>query len=222
MPKRVISSDSIDRFYGTQLGADSFINEVCCEFFRSVSAKQGIKSLSITLKNISFNPLINAIEVYEMVDVPQKLPQLQVFSNQLGWILDGKMIHALLHHGIISAAKEVWNLENNKLQDTLPDSLKRESLEVRAGVDMRNRNAAARIFSYKEIKAATNNFKEVIGCDSFGSVYIGKLPDGKLVAVKVWFDRTQLGADSFINEFCHMNSLDIFLYLICSSKVMPE
>ncbi|KAA8550630.1 hypothetical protein F0562_002314 [Nyssa sinensis] len=70
---------------------------------------------------------------------------------------------------------------------------------ARAGAEMRNWNAA-RVFSYKEIKAATNNFKEVIGRGSFGSVYLGKLPDGKLVAVKVRFDKTQLGADSFINE----------------------
>ena len=34
--------------------------------------RKGIKSLSITLKNISFNPLINAIEVYEMVDIPSE------------------------------------------------------------------------------------------------------------------------------------------------------
>ncbi|XP_043703230.1 probable LRR receptor-like serine/threonine-protein kinase At5g48740 isoform X2 [Telopea speciosissima] len=59
---------------------------------------------------------------------------------------------------------------------------------------------ATKILSYKEIKAATNNFKEVIGRGSFGSVYLGKLPEGKLVAVKVRFDQTQLGADSFINE----------------------
>ena len=72
-----------------------------------------------------------------------------------------------------------------------------------AGVDIRNWNAA-RVFSYKEIKAATNNFKEVIGRGSFGMVYLGKLPDGKLVAVKVRFDRTQLGAESFINEVCHL------------------
>ncbi|XP_016746090.1 probable LRR receptor-like serine/threonine-protein kinase At5g48740 isoform X1 [Gossypium hirsutum] len=70
-----------------------------------------------------------------------------------------------------------------------------------ASIGMRNWNAE-RIFSYKEIKAATNNFKEVIGRGSFGSVYLGKLSDGKPVAVKVRFDKTQLGADSFINEGC--------------------
>lgn len=66
-------------------------------------------------------------------------------------------------------------------------------------MEIRNWNAA-KIFSYKEIKVATNNFKDVLGHGSFGSVYLGKLLDGKLVAVKVRFDRTQLGADSFINE----------------------
>lgn len=97
-----------------------------------------------------------------------------------------------------------------------------------AGVDIRNWNAA-RVFSYKEIKAATNNFKEVIGRGSFGMVYLGKLPDGKLVAVKVRFDRTQLGAESFINEvsllsqirhqslvtlegFCHESKQQILVY----------
>jgi hypothetical protein len=77
---------------------------------------------------------------------------------------------------------------------------------------MRNWNAA-KVFSYKEIKGATNNFKEVIGRGSFGSVYLGKLPDGKLVAVKVRFDKSQLGADSFINEVHYLNfSTGIFPY----------
>lgn len=74
-----------------------------------------------------------------------------------------------------------------------------ELLVVEAAMELRNWNSA-KVFSYKEIKVATNNFKEVIGRGSFGSVYLGKLPEGKLVAVKVRFDKTQLGADSFINE----------------------
>ncbi|KAL0658378.1 hypothetical protein Bca4012_078963 [Brassica carinata] len=70
---------------------------------------------------------------------------------------------------------------------------------TREQLKMQNWNTS-RIFSHKEIKTATRNFKELIGRGSFGSVYHGKLPDGKQVAVKVRFDKTQLGADSFINE----------------------
>ncbi|TKY68624.1 LRR receptor serine/threonine-protein kinase [Spatholobus suberectus] len=98
----------------------------------------------------------------------------------------------------------------------------------RAEMDMRNWGAA-KVFSYKEIKVATKNFKEVIGRGSFGSVYLGKLPDGKSVAVKVRFDKSQLGADSFINEvnllskirhqnlvslegFCHERKHQILVY----------
>lgn len=81
-----------------------------------------------------------------------------------------------------------------------------------AATDLRNWNAA-RAFTYKEIKAATNNFKDVIGRGSFGSVYLGKLSDGKIVAVKVRFDRTQLGADSFINEVSYLNSTILLCFL---------
>lgn len=70
-------------------------------------------------------------------------------------------------------------------------------------MELRNWNSA-KVFTYKEIKAATNKFKEVIGRGSFGSVYLGKLPEGKLLAVKVRFDKTQLGADSFINEVLYL------------------
>ncbi|KAG2716773.1 hypothetical protein I3843_03G144600 [Carya illinoinensis] len=110
--------------------------------------------------------------------------------------------------------------------------IKKKRTEVtytsRSTTEMRNWNAA-KVFSYKEIKAATNKFKEVIGRGSFGSVYLGKLPDGKLVAVKVRFDKSQLGADSFINEvyilsqirhqnlvclegFCHESQKQILVY----------
>ncbi|XP_022960256.1 probable LRR receptor-like serine/threonine-protein kinase At5g48740 [Cucurbita moschata] len=84
---------------------------------------------------------------------------------------------------------------------------------TKAAMELRNWNAA-KVFSYKEIKAATNNFKEVIGRGSFGSVYLGKLPEGKLVAVKVRFDKSQLGADSFINEV-HLLSQIRHQNLVC-------
>lgn len=66
-------------------------------------------------------------------------------------------------------------------------------------MDMRDWKAA-KSYSYKEIKAATNNFKEIIGRGSFGPVFVGKLADKRQVVVKVRYDRTRLGADSFVNE----------------------
>jgi predicted Ser/Thr protein kinase len=87
-----------------------------------------------------------------------------------------------------------------------------DMLNWNIATEMRNWNAA-KVFSYKEIKSATNNFKEVLGRGSFGSVYLGKLRDGKLVAVKVKFDKSQLGADSFINEVHYLNSS---LYIVDS------
>lgn len=80
----------------------------------------------------------------------------------------------------------------------------KESLQ--ADLQMINCNAA-KVFSYREIKVATRNFKQALGRGSFGSVYLGKLPDGKLTAVKVRFDKTQLGSDSFINEVCYLSEL---------------
>ncbi|KAK4482954.1 hypothetical protein RD792_010127, partial [Penstemon davidsonii] len=75
----------------------------------------------------------------------------------------------------------------------------KNTYKPRSEMDMSCWNSA-KIFTYKEIKTTTNNFKEPIGRGSFGCVYVGKLNDGKLVAVKVRFDKTQMGADSFINE----------------------
>ncbi|KAL1162146.1 hypothetical protein V6Z11_A07G182400 [Gossypium hirsutum] len=249
--------------------------------------QKGIINLDIALRSIIFYPQINALEVYEIVDIPPETSSTTVSALQvieqatgfdLGWqddpcfptpwdhiecegstvtsldlsdinlrsisptfgdLLDLKILN--LHNTSLSGATQnlgslqhleklnlsfnqltsfgsdisslvnlrVLDLHNNRLQGIVPDSLGElknlhllnlENNKLQgAAIDMRNWNAA-RIFSYKEIKAATNNFKEVIGHGSFGSVYLGKLSDGKPVAVKVRFDKTQLGADSFINE----------------------
>ena len=40
--------------------------------------------------------------------------------------------------------------------------------------------------------------RELIGKGAFGSVYLGRLSDGKLVAVKVCSNEAQLGADPVV------------------------
>ncbi|KAK0583416.1 hypothetical protein LWI29_036747 [Acer saccharum] len=156
--------------------------------------RKGIKSLNITIKSISFNPQVNALEVYEIIEIPSEassttVSALEVIQQStgldLGWQDD-------------PCSPTPW--DHIGCEGSLVTSL---IIFISA---LRNWNAA-RVFSYKEIKSATNNFKEVIGRGSFGSVYLGKLADGKSVAVKVRFDRTQLGADSFINEVCLLSQV---------------
>ncbi|XP_059074326.1 G-type lectin S-receptor-like serine/threonine-protein kinase At2g19130 [Cryptomeria japonica] len=45
-------------------------------------------------------------------------------------------------------------------------------------------NSFLKVFSYKELKIATRNFRSKLGSGGFGSVFKGSLPDGTLVAVK--------------------------------------
>ncbi|XP_027340762.1 probable LRR receptor-like serine/threonine-protein kinase At1g67720 isoform X1 [Abrus precatorius] len=51
-----------------------------------------------------------------------------------------------------------------------------------------------------ELKEATNNFSKKIGKGSFGSVYYGKMRDGKEVAVKSMTDSCTHGNQQFVNE----------------------
>ncbi|KAF3326622.1 LRR receptor-like serine/threonine-protein kinase [Carex littledalei] len=59
-----------------------------------------------------------------------------------------------------------------------------------------------------EAEALYQAIQELIGHGAFGSVYLGRLSDGKLVAVKVRSDKTQLGADSFVNDVSYSNGLN--------------
>ncbi|KAL2623111.1 hypothetical protein R1flu_003316 [Riccia fluitans] len=59
---------------------------------------------------------------------------------------------------------------------------------------------SAKAFSIKEIKTMTENFKQPVGKGGFGSVYYGKLPNGKEVAVKVKAADSKQGVKEFLNE----------------------
>ncbi|GFZ20133.1 leucine-rich repeat protein kinase family protein [Actinidia rufa] len=154
---------------------------------------------------------------YETPEVTIVTKKKHNVHNHLGVVL-GAVGGAVLALFIVSLSVFLYT-RRNKTEVTYT---------TRADTEMRNWNAA-KLFSYKEIKAATNNFKEVIGRGSFGSVYLGKLQDGKLIAVKVRFDKSQIGADSFINEvsllsqirhqslvslegFCHESKQQILVY----------
>ncbi|PIA64501.1 hypothetical protein AQUCO_00100166v1 [Aquilegia coerulea] len=54
-------------------------------------------------------------------------------------------------------------------------------------------------YTYADIKKMTNFFKDTLGQGAYGSVFKGKLPDGRLVAVKV-LNKSKGNGEDFINE----------------------
>ena len=54
--------------------------------------------------------------------------------------------------------------------------------------------------SLSELEEATNNFSKKIGKGSFGSVFYGKMIDGKEVAVKIMAESSTHGNQQFMTE----------------------
>ncbi|KAJ9168724.1 hypothetical protein P3X46_020217 [Hevea brasiliensis] len=65
------------------------------------------------------------------------------------------------------------------------------------------------IFTFRQIKAATNNFDPAnkIGRGGFGSVYKGTLSDGTIVAVKQLSSKSKQGHREFLNEIGMISAL---------------
>ncbi|XP_068641763.1 LEAF RUST 10 DISEASE-RESISTANCEUS RECEPTOR-LIKE PROTEIN KINASE-like 1.2 isoform X1 [Aristolochia californica] len=65
------------------------------------------------------------------------------------------------------------------------------------------------IFSYKELEEATNNFdsSRELGDGGFGTVYLGKLQDGRSVAVKRLYENNYKRVEQFMNEVKILSSL---------------
>jgi serine/threonine protein kinase len=58
---------------------------------------------------------------------------------------------------------------------------------------------APKRYTYSDVKKLTNSFKEKVGQGGYGIVYKGKLPDGRMVAVKI-LSASKGNGEEFINE----------------------
>ncbi|XP_055961744.1 probable leucine-rich repeat receptor-like serine/threonine-protein kinase At3g14840 isoform X2 [Mercurialis annua] len=80
------------------------------------------------------------------------------------------------------------------------------------------------VFTFRQIKAATNNFDPAnkIGQGGFGAVYKGTLSDGTIVAVKQLSSRSKQGNREFLNEVGMISALQhpnlVRLYGCCVEK----
>lgn len=82
---------------------------------------------------------------------------------------------------------------------------------------------APKRYSYSDVKKMTDSFRNKIGQGGFGSVYRGKLPDGRLVAVKLLNISKEKG-EEFINEVAsitrtsHVNIVSLWGFCYESGK----
>ncbi|XP_050272793.1 PR5-like receptor kinase [Quercus robur] len=82
---------------------------------------------------------------------------------------------------------------------------------------MNQGSLAPKQYSYPNIKKMTNSFKNKLGQGGYGSVYKGKLLDGRLVAVKV-INELKGNGEEFINEVAsisrtsHVNVVSLLGY----------
>jgi serine/threonine protein kinase len=78
-------------------------------------------------------------------------------------------------------------------------------------------------YKYGEVKKITHSFQELIGKGGFGTVYKGKLPDGRLAAVKILHNSSRHG-EEFLNEVLsigrtsHVNVVSLLGFCIDRSK----
>ncbi|XP_043694632.1 PR5-like receptor kinase [Telopea speciosissima] len=82
---------------------------------------------------------------------------------------------------------------------------------------------APKRYSYSDVKKMMNSFKEKLGQGGYGGVFKGKLPDGRLVAVKV-LNASKGNGEEFINEVAsisrtsHINIVTLLGFCFDGSK----
>ncbi|KAL0406748.1 UNVERIFIED_CONTAM: Cold-responsive protein kinase [Sesamum latifolium] len=95
----------------------------------------------------------------------------------------------------------------------------KQTVEINAEIsNIRN----AKLYSYKELQIATENFSPAnkIGEGGFGSVYKGRLTDGTLMAIKVLSTQSEQGVREFLSEIVTISGLEhenlVKLYGCCT------
>lgn len=89
--------------------------------------------------------------------------------------------------------------------------------EPKHGMPVMNNAAteAAQSFTLLELRNATKNFEKTVGSGGFGTVYYGKLNDGKEIAVKLLENNNVYqGKKEFANEVTFGIVISLFFYLL--------
>ncbi|XP_023730748.1 probable LRR receptor-like serine/threonine-protein kinase At1g07650 isoform X2 [Lactuca sativa] len=137
------------------------------------------KGTTATPQKGDFGPLISAIS---MESEPKAPTHGKIFAYAAG-VVAVVLCLSLIVLGIAWKRGYVWD-KNSREKDV-------RGLDLQMGV-----------FTYRQIKAATDNFADSnkLGEGGFGSVYKGTLLDGTLIAVKQLSSKSKQGNREFVNE----------------------
>lgn len=82
--------------------------------------------------------------------------------------------------------------------------------QVTEPTEINNDTKTVKLFTYKELKVATRDFRPEckIGEGGFGSVYKGRLRDGRIAAIKVLAEDSTQGVKEFLTELSVISNLD--------------
>ncbi|KAG5537815.1 hypothetical protein RHGRI_025056 [Rhododendron griersonianum] len=136
-----------------------------------VSADLQLKFSIRATKESTLPPILNAIEVHEVLELQSPTPtnQSEGMSNRYtGWRGTGKEIH-------VSQKSTHGKTFSATMMEIPLESFPYEMVEERR----------IRQFKHSELVTITKNFEKPIGRGGFGSVYAGHLTDGTQVAVQL-------------------------------------
>ncbi|KAK2647936.1 hypothetical protein Ddye_015425 [Dipteronia dyeriana] len=96
-----------------------------------------------------------------------------------------------------------------------------------ADLEKADKLLGVQVFSYTELEDATNNFDSAkeLGDGGFGTVYYGKLQDGRAVAVKRLYENNYKRVEQFMNEveiLAHLRHQNLVTLYGCTSRHSRE
>ncbi|KDP44885.1 hypothetical protein JCGZ_01385 [Jatropha curcas] len=117
---------------------------------------------------------------------------------------------------VITIATVLYKFKHYKRRKEARERVARDRQEILSA----DGSKAAKLFTEKEIKKATNNFSKdrLVGAGGYGEVYKGNLDDGTVVAVKCAKLGNTKGTDQLLNEvriLCQVNHRSLVRLLGC-------